>query len=79
MSFLSLHLHWENLRQRYLRRKTTIYDLSKMMARNVKLYTIIDQFMKIFKLIKRIEVSAFILLLVIGSNILFNITGCLKN
>ena len=79
MSFLSLHLHWENLRQRYLRRKATIYDLSKMMARNVKLYTIIDQFMKIFKLIKRIEVSAFILLLVIGSNILFNITGCLKN
>ena len=58
MGHLSLHLHWGGLRTKYLnRQKNTMYDLGKMMARCVKLYSIIDQIMSIFKLIKKIEVS----------------------
>lgn len=58
MSYLSLHLYWENLKYRYTKKKTTIYSLGKMMARNIKLYAVIDQIMNIFKIIKKIDVSA---------------------
>lgn len=57
MEHLSLNLYWENLKQKYLETETTMYDLSKMMARNIKLYTIVEQIINIYKLIKKTIVS----------------------
>ena len=35
----------------------SIDELSQMMARNIKLYAIVDQIVKIFGVIKKLEVS----------------------
>lgn len=57
MKQLGQLLFWENLKARYARRTTRLDDLSKVMARNLKLYALIDHIMKVYDLIHKIEVS----------------------
>lgn len=57
MKQLGQLLFWENLKAKYARRTTGLDDLSKVMARNLKMYALIDQVMKIYDLINKIEVS----------------------
>lgn len=57
MNQLNMQFYWENLKAKYAERKTTLEDLSKVMARSLKMYSLIDHIMKIFHLINKIEVS----------------------
>lgn len=60
MNLLNMTLYWHNIKEKYMDRELTNYDLCKILARNLRLYALIDQFKKIFELIKKIEVSDFI-------------------
>lgn len=55
MNQLNMQLYWDNLKEKYEGKKTTIESLSKVMARNLKLYSIIDQIIKIYDLIGKME------------------------
>ena len=63
MSKLNLTMFWQNYKEKYRDRKdkssvsTNMDELSQMMARNIRLYTIVDQIVKIFGVIKKLEVS----------------------
>ena len=61
MKNLGMQYFWENLKERYSRKTTTLDILNRVMARNIKLYALIDHIMKLFHLIKKIEVSLIIL------------------
>ncbi len=49
--------YWERIKRYFLDRQPTLDELSKLMSRCLKLYNMIDQFIKIFGLIKKFEVS----------------------
>lgn len=57
MKNLGMQYFWENLKERYARKTTTLDILNRVMARNIKLYALIDHIMKLFHLIKKIEAS----------------------
>ena len=53
--------YWERLKYYFHNNEPTLESLSKLMSRILKLYLMIDNFMKIFRMIKKKEVSEFLL------------------
>lgn len=60
MQNLGMQYYWENLKERYSRKQVTVEILKRVMARNIKMYGLIDHIMKLYDLIKKIEVRNFI-------------------
>ena len=56
MQNLGMQYYWENLKERYSRKQMTVEILKRVMARNIKMYGLIDHIMKLYDLIKKIEV-----------------------
>ena len=57
---LGQHDHWDCLQAKYDNcEEKTLYEMGKMMARCVKLYSLVDQIMHIFKLNSKMQVSTF--------------------
>ena len=50
---------WEKIRHHFLDKVPNLEELSKIMQRGMKLYRMIDDFMKIFKMLNKLEVSNF--------------------
>jgi hypothetical protein len=57
MNQLNMIYYWERLRFFFLENEPTIDSLTKLMSRILKLYHMIDNFMKIFKMIEIRKVS----------------------
>lgn len=58
MNQMNMMYYWEKIRLEYCDQDIlSIFDLEKLMSRCVKLYKMIDQFINIFKLISKKEVS----------------------
>ena len=59
MNQMNMMFYWERLRLYFVDKEPTLDILEKLMSRVLKLYQMIDNFMKIFKLIRKKEVSSF--------------------
>lgn len=59
MNQMNMMFYWERLRLYFVDKEPTLDILEKLMSRVLKLYQMIDNFMKIFKLIRKKEVSTF--------------------
>jgi len=59
MNQLNMMYYWEKVRLMFIDQEPTVAQLQKLMSRCVKLYTKIDSFIKIFKMIAKKEVSIF--------------------
>ena len=57
MNQMNMMYHWEKLRFYFLENEPTIEALTKLMSRILKLYHMIDNFMKIFKMLEMKKVS----------------------
>ena len=57
MNQLNMMFYWERLRYYFLEHEPKIDDLHKLMSRILKLYQMIDHFMKIFKMMELKKVS----------------------
>ena len=57
MNQLNMMYYWEKIRFYFKNISPSLDQLSKLMNRILKLYVLIDNFMKIFKIIEKIEVS----------------------
>lgn len=57
MTQLNMMFYWENINYQFKQKIPTLDELSKLMSRCLKLYQMIDSFMKIFELIHKLEVS----------------------
>jgi len=55
MNQMNMMFYWERLRLYFVDKEPTLDQLEKLMSRVLKLYLMIDNFMKIFKLIKKKE------------------------
>jgi hypothetical protein len=60
MNQMNMMFYWERLKYYFHNNLPTLDSLSKLMSRILKLYLMIDQFMKIFRMIKKKEVSQFL-------------------
>ena len=58
MKNVGMLYYWENLKERYARKQTTLETLNKVVARSIKFYSLIDHIMKLYELIDKIEVSS---------------------
>jgi hypothetical protein len=58
MNQLNMMYYWEKIRLYFRNNNPSLEQLSKLMNRILKLYILIDNFMKIFKIIEKKEVSA---------------------
>lgn len=61
MTQMNMMFYWENINYQFKQKVPTLDELSKLMSRCLKLYQLIDSFMKIFDLIHKLEVSNFII------------------
>lgn len=57
MNQMNMMFYWERLKYYFHNNEPTLESLSKLMSRILKLYLMIDNFMKIFRMIKKKEVS----------------------
>ena len=57
MNQMNMMFYWERLKYFFDNNEPTLDILYKLMSRILKLYIMIDNFMKIFKMIKKKEVS----------------------
>lgn len=57
MNQLNMMYYWEKIRLYFSNNNPSLEQLSKLMNRILKLYMLIDNFMKIFKIIEKKEVS----------------------
>ena len=62
MNQMNMMFYWERLRLYFVDKEPTLDILEKLMSRVLKLYQMIDGFMKVFKLIRKKEVSLYFLL-----------------
>jgi len=61
MTQLNMMFYWENINYQFKQKVPSLDELSKLMSRCLKLYQMIDSFMKIFELIHKLDVSFFFL------------------
>lgn len=59
MNQLNMMYYWEKIRLMFIDQDPNLIQLQKLMGRAVKCYAMIDNFIKIFKLIKKKEVSKY--------------------
>ena len=59
MNQMNMMFYWERLRLYFVDKEPTLDILEKLMSRVLKLYQMIDGFMKVFKLIRKKEVSLY--------------------
>ena len=59
MNQLNMMYYWEKIRLMFIDQDPTLTQIQKLMSRCLKLYDLINQFISIFKLIKKKDVSVF--------------------
>jgi len=59
MNQLNMMYYWEKIRLMFIDQDPNLIQLQKLMGRAIKCYNMIDNFVKIFNLIKKKEVSNF--------------------
>ena len=59
MNQMNMMYYWEKIRLMFVDQDPSLLQLQKLQGRGIKLYHLIDSFIKIFKLIKKKEVSLF--------------------
>ena len=57
MNQMNMMYYWEKIRLYFRNREPSLEQLSKLMNRILKLYLMIDNFMKVFKMIDKLDVS----------------------
>jgi len=57
MNQMNMMYYWEKIRLYFRNHEPSLEQLSKLMNRILKLYLMIDNFMKVFKMIDKLDVS----------------------